>query len=446
MLIRLAVQHMSLTKSFVANIKTFHMIKNIPRLYSTTLTNWNQEPHQQQVINEAPETLIDDTYELEIYNPDNLVKAKKFKCLKEDGKLSGPVHESLNREKLIELYEGMVKLNVFDNIMYECQRQGRISFYMTHLGEEAIQFGSAGALNNEDIIFAQYREGGILIHRKMSFQLMIDQCLGNCDDLGKGRQMPVHYGNRAINYVTISSPLATQLPQAVGAAYTLKRSGSAKDRIVICYFGEGAASEGDTHAAFNFAATLECPVIFFCRNNGYAISTPTNEQYRGDGILGRALGCGIASVRVDGNDLFAVYEATRQAKEFASTNQRPFFLEAMTYRVGHHSTSDDSSAYRIKQELDRWRLPQVDPIKKVQNYLLGEGLWSQTKEEELRKLTRDQVLESLRLAETKRKSPVSTMFDDVYDEQPLHLKQQSDSLAKHLELFGPEYPLNEYQT
>merc|ERR1712183_231730 len=152
-----------------------------------------------------------------------------------------------------------------------------------------------------------------------------DQCYGNSDDYGKGKQMPIHYGSTKHAFVTISSPLATQMPQAAGSAYAFKRAQNGLS--VICYFGEGAASEGDAHAAFNFAATLDCPVLFFCRNNGYAISTPTEEQYRGDGIAARGPGYGMTTIRVDGNDVFAVYNATKAA---SVENMAPVLIEAMT--------------------------------------------------------------------------------------------------------------------
>lgn len=176
----------------------------------------------------------------------------------------------------------MLTLSIMDGILYDAQRQGRISFYMTNYGEEASHVGSAAALHPDDVVFGQYREAGVLLHRGYTLDEFMNQCYGNKLDEGKGRQMPVHYGSVKLNFQTISSPLGTQIPQAVGAAYALKRA--KKNNIAICYFGDGAASEGDCHAAMNMAATTEAPVIFFCRNNGYAISTPTSEQYRGDGI------------------------------------------------------------------------------------------------------------------------------------------------------------------
>jgi len=161
----------------------------------------------------------------------------------------------------VDIYRKMVTLNVMDNILYDAQRQGRISFYMTNYGEEATHFGSAAALDAEDHVYGQYREAGVLLWRGFTLDDFMNQCYSNDSDPGKGRQMPVHYGSRALNFQTISSPLATQLPQAAGAAYALKRAG--KKNVVMCYFGEGAASEGDFHAALNIAATTQSPVIFF---------------------------------------------------------------------------------------------------------------------------------------------------------------------------------------
>lgn len=195
----------------------------------------------------------------------------------------------------MRMYTVMVRLSIMDNILYESQRQGRISFYMTNFGEEATHVGSAAALDPRDLVFAQYREAGVLMYRGYPLESFMNQCYGNTEDRGKGRQMPVHYGSLEHNFVTISSPLATQMPQAAGAAYALKRQKSGL--CVICYFGEGAASEGDAHAAFSIAATTDSPVIFFCRNNGYAISTPAREQYRGDGIGAPSAACALAAVR-----------------------------------------------------------------------------------------------------------------------------------------------------
>uniref|UniRef100_A0AAG5CYF1 2-oxoisovalerate dehydrogenase subunit alpha n=1 Tax=Anopheles atroparvus TaxID=41427 RepID=A0AAG5CYF1_ANOAO len=220
-----------------------------------------------------------------------------YRVMNSDGTVEDPTQDpNLDEATVSKMFRDMVLLNTMDKILYESQRQGRISFYMTNFGEEASHIGSAAALSPEDWVYGQYREGGVLVWRGFTISDFINQCYGNAEDQGKGRQMPVHYGSRKLNFVTISSPLATQIPQAAGAAYAFKLQPNNK-RCVVTYFGEGAASEGDTHAAFNFAATLDCPVIFFCRNNGFAISTPSKEQYRGDGIAGRASGYGMAALR-----------------------------------------------------------------------------------------------------------------------------------------------------
>lgn len=431
------------------------LARNFPQSWSVLRRNLSAASSAssqpiQKPLSDLPETHVGDsptaegkptTSKLQFLEPKNVDTIKQYRVLDEAGRLVGELDPSLTPEKIVELYRGMLTLNEMDKVMFNCHRQGRISFYMTSFGEEATQFGSAGALEAADWVFAQYREAGILIHRKMPLNLMLAQCFGNRHDLGKGRQMPVHYGSRDLNYVTISSPLATQMPQAVGVARVFKNDESG--RVVACYFGEGAASEGDAHAAMNMAATLDCPILFFCLNNGYAISTPVSEQYHGDGIASRALGYGISAVRVDGNDLFATYAATRAARELAREH-RPVLLEAMTYRVGHHSTSDDSLAYRTKSEVEEHESGQY-PINRVYKYLVRENLWNDEREQTHRQEVREQVIAALNVAERVKKLPVTSMFEDVYAEMPANLERQRRELKEHLEEHGSEYPLEEYE-
>uniref|UniRef100_A0A8D3E8L2 2-oxoisovalerate dehydrogenase subunit alpha n=1 Tax=Scophthalmus maximus TaxID=52904 RepID=A0A8D3E8L2_SCOMX len=319
--------------------------------------------------------------------------------------------------------------------------QGRISFYMTNYGEEGTHIGSAAALDPNDIVFGQYREAGVLMYRGFPLDMFMAQCYANADDLGKGRQMPVHYGSKDLNFVTISSPLATQIPQAAGAAYAVKRENM--NRAVICYFGEGAASEGDAHAGFNFSATLECPLIFFCRNNGYAISTPTNEQYRGDGIAARGPGYGMMSIRVDGNDVFAVYNATKEARRRAVAENQPFLIEAMTYRIGHHSTSDDSSAYRSVDEVNYWD-KQDHPISRLRHYMTARSWWSEDDERSWRKQSRKMVMEAFEKAEKRLKPSPELLFTDVYQEMTPNLDKQRQSMWRHVQQYKEHYPLDLY--
>jgi 2-oxoisovalerate dehydrogenase E1 component alpha subunit len=291
------------------------------------------------------------------------------------------------------------------------------------------------------MVFAQYREQGILLWRGFSLQQAADQCFSNEDDFGKGRQMPVHYGSKDLYYQTISSPLATQIPQAVGAAYANKIMKIPS--VSICFFGEGAASEGDFHAALNFAATLETPIIFFCRNNGYAISTPVRDQYRGDGIISRAAGYGMHAIRVDGNDLFAVKTATEQARKLALEKSCPVLIEAMSYRRGHHSTSDDSTRYRSLTEINLWQQTQ-DPVTRFRLFMEDKGWWNEEKEVALRDSERMAVLQAMETAESKAKPPLEKMFDDVYAEKPYHILKQEQELLEHIQKYPDHYTQSEH--
>jgi len=277
----------------------------------------------------------------------------------------------------------------------------------------------------------------------------MSQLFANKKDAGKGRNMPVHYGSSALNIHTISSPLATQIPQAAGAAYALKMQRLTDPntplRIVACYFGEGAASEGDFHAALNIAATRSCPVVFICRNNGYAISTPTLEQYRGDGIASRGTGYGIDTIRVDGNDILAVREVTKKAREMAlQDGGRPVLIEAMSYRISHHSTSDDSFAYRAKVEVEDWKR-RDNPITRLRKYLEKKDLWSDEKEAEARGRLRKECLKAFAQAEKEKKPPLRTMFEDVYEEMTPETKAQMKQLKEVIDRYPDEYDVSEFE-
>ena len=212
-----------------------------------------------------------------------------------------------------------------------------------------------------------------------------------------------------------------------------------KPRIVACYFGEGAASEGDFHAALNIAATRSCPIVFICRNNGYAISTPTLEQYRGDGIASRGVGYGIDTVRVDGNDIFAVREVTKQARRMALENGgKPILIEAMSYRVSHHSTSDDSFAYRARVEVEDWKR-RDNPITRLRKWLEINELWNEEKEKEARSSIRKDILKAFAEAEKEKKPPLRCLFTDVYEELTEESKAQMAELNDVLKRYPNEY-------
>ncbi|RLN29249.1 2-oxoisovalerate dehydrogenase subunit alpha 2, mitochondrial [Panicum miliaceum] len=358
--------------------------------------------------------------------------------LDDDGRaISGSRFQTVSKEVALKMYREMVTLQIMDNIFYEAQRQGRISFYLTSNGEEAINIASAAALSIDDIVLPQYREPGVLLWRGFTLQEFANQCFGNSMDYGKGRQMPIHYGSNRLNYFTVSSPIATQLLHAVGAAYSLKMD--KKDACAVTYFGDGGTSEGDFHAALNFAAVMDAPVIFFCRNNGWAISTPTTEQFRSDGVVIRGQAYGIRGIRVDGNDALAVHSAVHAAREMAIAEGRPILVEALTYRVGHHSTSDDSTKYRPVDEIEHWRTAR-DPISRYRKWVQGNDWWSDAEESELRSRVRKELLQAIQVAERMPKPPIAELFTDVYDQIPSNLREQERLLRETIMKHPADYP------
>lgn len=360
-----------------------------------------------------------------------------YRVLDDNGQILTRNFQELSKEIAVKMYTDMITLQVMDTIFYEAQRQGRISFYLTSTGEEAINIASAAALSSEDVIFPQYREPGVLLWRGFTLQEFANQCFGNKSDYGKGRQMPIHYGSSKYNYFTVSSPIATQLPQAVGAAYSLKMD--KKNACAITYFGDGGTSEGDFHAALNFAAVTEAPVIFFCRNNGWAISTPTSEQFRSDGAVIRGQAYGIRSIRVDGNDALAVYSAVQMAREMAVYEARPVLIEALTYRVGHHSTSDDSTKYRPVDEIEHWRSAR-DPVSRYRKWIERNEWWCDDAESELRSSVRKELLQAIQVAEREQKPALEELFSDVYDIIPSNLREQEQLLRQTVKKHPGDYP------
>ncbi|XP_060198383.1 2-oxoisovalerate dehydrogenase subunit alpha 1, mitochondrial-like isoform X1 [Lycium barbarum] len=361
-----------------------------------------------------------------------------YRVLDDDGyPIPGSIFEEVSKELAVKMYSSMVTLQTMDTIFYEAQRQGRLSFYLTTAGEEAINIASAAALSLDDFVLPQYREVGVIFWRGYPLQQIANQLFGNKFDYGKGRQMPCHHGSNELNYLTVSSPIATQIPQAAGVAYSLKMD--KKEACAVVFLGDGSTSEGDFHAGLNFAAVLDAPVVFICRNNGWAISTPINEQFRSDGIASKGVAYGIRSIRVDGNDALATYSAIRAAREMAIKEQRPIIVEAMTYRVSHHSTSDDSTKYRPVEEIEHWKTAK-SPISKFRKYIQRNGWWNDENESEHRGDIRKQVLQAIQAAEKVNKSSLTDLFTDVYDKLPLNLQDQEKSLRDAVKRSPKEYP------
>ncbi|KAG7982929.1 hypothetical protein I3843_04G078100 [Carya illinoinensis] len=378
------------------------------------------------------------TSEMRFISESPVERAHCYRVLDNDGQLIlRSKFKKVSEEMAIKMYSDMVTLQTMDAFFYEAQRQGRISFYATTIGEEAINIASAAALTFDDLVFPQYREPGVLLWRGFTLKEFANQCFGNKADNGKGRQMPIHYGSNKHNYFTVAATIATQLPHAVGAAYSLKMD--RRNACVITYFGDGGTSEGDFHAALNLAAVREVPVIFLCRNNGWAISTPTTDQFRSDGVVVKGRGYGIRSIRVDGNDALAIYSSVHAAREMAISEQRPILIEALTYRVGHHSTSDDSTKYRPVDEIEWWRSAR-DPVARFRKWIESNGWWCSEAESELRNNVKTQLLQAIQEAEKVEKSPLAELFTDVYDVPPLNLSEQEKLLRDTIRRHPQDYP------
>ncbi|XP_071742598.1 2-oxoisovalerate dehydrogenase subunit alpha 2, mitochondrial-like isoform X2 [Rutidosis leptorrhynchoides] len=424
--------------SSVALSRSFGSIYCERRLHTaTSVSNKSstEAPSRQEL--DFPGGKVKFTPKLIFTSSSNNERTRCYRVLDEDGQLLID-SDSLNitKELAVNMYTNMVTLQVMDTIFYEAQRQGRISFYLTTIGEEAINIASAAALNINDFIFPQYREPGVLLWRGFSLQEFANQVFGNKYDYGKGRQMPIHYGSKKLNYITVASTVATQIPHAVGAAYSMKMD--KQYSCTVTYFGDGGSSTGDFHAALNFAAVMEAPVIFFCRNNGWAISTPINDQLRSDGIVVRGKAYGVPSIRVDGNDALAVYSAVNDARKMAIEQQTPVLIEALTYRAGHHSTSDDSTKYRPVDEIEWWRADQ-NPVTRFRKWIETKGWWSDETESEHRSNIRKQLSQAIQAAERVEKPPVADMFNDVYDVPPKNLSEQEALLRKTIKKHIHEY-------
>jgi pyruvate dehydrogenase E1 component alpha subunit len=347
-----------------------------------------------------------------------------IKVLRDDGSLD-PAHDpKLELSQVIALYKAMVRTRQLDDRLVALQRQGRIGFHIGSLGEEASILGSAFAMRPQDWLFPCYREFGAVLWRGLPLQRYIDNMFGNANDPAKGRQMPDHYTYREGRFGSISSPIGTQITQAVGFAWAAKIKRD--DLVALSYFGDGATSSSEFHNALNFAGVFKAPVVFLCRNNGWAISVPTERQTASQTFAGKGVAYGVHGVRVDGNDLFAVVKVTRDAAARAARGEGPTIIEAMTYRLSGHSTSDDPKAYRPDAWLDPWR--RLDPVARLRHHLERVSTWTDAQDRELEAAIDSEIKACIVAAEKTAPPSLDSMFEDVYAELPWHLVEQRDAL------------------
>jgi 2-oxoisovalerate dehydrogenase E1 component alpha subunit len=355
------------------------------------------------------------------------------RVLDDDGNvLAGVQPPAIPEEDLLRLFDSMMLVRIMDDRMMRLQRQGRLGFYMKALGEEATHY-AVYPLTQRDWVYPSYREQGAWFWRGYSVEQFIHQLYGNEKDPVKGRQMPVHHSANWLNVVSISSPVGTQIPQAVGTAMAARISRT--DDVVMTYFGEGTSSTGEFHVALNFAGVTKAPVIFVCRNNGWAISVPREKQTAAKTFASKAVGYGMPGVRVDGNDLLAVIQVAQEAVDRARAGEGPTLIEAITYRLQGHSSSDDPSVYRDPSEPEAWE--RRDPVNRFRNYLKTRGLWSEAFEAEISEKYNESITRALEEAERLGPPPLETMFDDVYEQVPWHVAEQREYLRSQPRVKSP---------
>jgi 2-oxoisovalerate dehydrogenase E1 component alpha subunit len=329
-------------------------------------------------------------------------------------------HPEPSRETLLRGFRLMVLSRVADERCLNLQRQGRIGFYVQMEGQEAAQVGCGLALEKEDWIFPAYRELGVALSRGIPLERLFSQFYGNSSDPLKGRQMPCHYGYREERYVTASSPVGTQILHAVGAALAARYKG---DKLVtIAFFGDGATSTVDFHSGMNFAGVYRAPVVFFCQNNGWAISLPREKQTRSETLAMKAEAYGFSGVQVDGNDFVAVYSAVKAARENAMAGGGPTMIEAVTFRMGGHSTSDDPSRYRTASLVASWK--EKDPIERLKRVLLDRGYITEGEADAIQEEARDEVQKVIHGAESLPPPEAVSLFDDVTEKRTPELEEE----------------------
>ncbi len=326
--------------------------------------------------------------------------------------------EELNKPLYIRAFTAMVLSRTLDRKIVKAQRQGRVGFYTPTIGQEAVQVGASMALENDDWVFGYYRDVAMMIHRGAPMEAIINQVMGNSADTAMGRQMPSHFSNRAIKFMSVQSPVATNLPPATGSAYALKYRKS--KNIVMATFGDGATSTPDFHAAMNMASLYKLPIVFLCENNGFAISLPVEKQTPVE-IFRKASAYGMTGVSVDGMNLVEVYEATKKAVSQARGGEGPTLIEAKCYRMGPHSTSDDPSKYRSDEVTEGSdRDPLVVAEKKlIEMEIMDANLADKIKGEAVR-------IVDMKFDECEKIPPPEaiTAFQDVYKEMSWMLEEE----------------------
>ena len=356
--------------------------------------------------------------------PENDPTLTLFSVLREDG-TADPQHDPfLPKEMLLAMYEQMLRIRRIDERMLGKQRQGKVGFYGTITGQEATPIATGLALEAQDWVFPALREAAIMLVRGFPLGTWLAQVYGNQADVLKGRQMPSHQSGRAVNQVAWSSCIGPQIPQAVGAAMAAKAKGDKS--VSVGFMGDGATSQPDFHSAMTFAGIHKPPVVLICQNNHRSISVPTAKQTASKTIAVKAHAYGVRGVRVDGNDVLAVYRVVKEAVDRARAGEGPTFVESVTYRMGPHSSSDDPTRYRSNEEVESWA--KKDPLARFERYLAKAELLDDTTRESMETKLRAELDAALAQVEELGPPTRESVFEDIYAKLPKHLEEQREVL------------------
>lgn len=345
--------------------------------------------------------------------------------LDEEGTWTASFSCDLAPELLVGLYTKMLSARLMDERFLRLQRMGKMSFTAPLAGHEAAQIAAAAALiPGKDWFFPYYRDYGAALALGLPIDEIFAQVMGAKSDTAKARQMPMHPGSKALNIFTGASAIAAHIPPAVGAALSMKLKNTGE--VALASFGDGATSEGDFHAAINFAGVQTMPIVFLCQNNRYAISVEFEQQSGSATVAEKAHAYGMPGYLVDGMDVLACYYVLREAVSQARNGFGPALIDAQVYRYGPHSSADDDSHYREQSEKDIWA--KRDPLTRLKTYLTKRSLWSDAQDAEARDKINASFADAIKSAEEAGKAPVEWMLEDVFEETPPHLVEQKEEL------------------
>jgi pyruvate dehydrogenase E1 component alpha subunit len=339
---------------------------------------------------------------------------KRLEILSETGGADAALMPQLSEAQIKELYELLVMSRTFDGRALNLQREGRLGTYAPILGQEASQIGSAYAFEKTDWLFPSFREMGVFMAIGYPMNMIFQYWSGD----ERGMKVPDEF-----SIFPISIPVGTHILHAVGAAMAMKYKGD--KRAAGVYFGDGGTSEGDFHEGMNFAGVFRAPVVFICQNNHWAISVPRERQTAAKSLAQKAVAYGIDGIQVDGNDVFAVYKATKDAVDKAKKGDGPTLIECVTYRMGDHTTADDASRYRPKEMTETWK--SKDPILRLKLFMEKKGLWTESYEKDLEERTKSKVDEWVKMEESVGKPEPKDMFLFTYEKPtPRQVKEMGD--------------------